>query len=113
MNKLKSLPIVGFFLRYWLLTLFTIFFDWLALNDTAFHYVGSLVYVTAIGSTMLWTTLLLRHLFFSSTHDWYAASNRFTAEFWDLTPWQRQILATAIFIGMLLALAIVSAGVGK
>ena len=112
-NKLRSTPIIGFFIRYWPLTLFTIFCDWLALNDTAFLYVGSLVYVTAKASTAWWTLIFLRHIFFQSTLDPYAATGLFVTEWEALTPERRQVLTAAYFIGGLLAIAILSQTVGK
>ena len=113
---MKTIPILGFFARYWLLTLFTAFFVWLSVNDTvfpAFHYVGSMVYVTAIGSVMLWTTLFLRHIFFTSTLDAYAATGGFTNDFNALPPATKQLYAAVYFVGMLLAFALVSQAVGK
>ena len=116
MNTLRTLPIIGFFIRYWLLTLFTAFFVWLAANDTvfpAFHYVGSMVYITAIGSVMLWTTLFLRHIFFQTTLDLYAATGGFTADFNALPPERKQLYAMVYFVGMVIAFAIVAQSVGK
>ena len=116
MKTLKTIPIIGFFIRYWLLTAVTSFFIWLAANDSVFpvfRYVGSMVYITAIGSVMLWTTLFLCHIFFRDTLDAYTATGGFSADFNALPAEKKQLYTMVYFVGMVMAFAIVAHSVGK
>ena len=109
----KTVPVLGFFLRYWKLILLNVILVWMALNDAVFAHLGSLIYLPAIGSSLLTTTLFLRHLFYTSTLDADAAKGTFTDEWRALDPRTRQILTCAYFGILFIGLALVAASVGK
>ena len=113
MNKFRSLPLVGFILRYWLLILFAVVAVSGTLNDTVFAHFGTLIYIVGVSSIVIVVALLIRHLFFRETLDRYVAQGDFTREWEQMTPWARQILAFGYFATILLAVAIVAGLMGK
>ena len=114
MNKLRSLPLIGFLIRYWMLLAFCAVGVSGCLNDTVFAHFGALMYVPAVCLMPPLLALAIRHAFMRETLDKYVAGGEFTREFWQqLTPWARQILCLGYFTAILLATAIVAAMVAK
>ncbi|MBE7157343.1 MAG: hypothetical protein INR62_02700 [Rhodospirillales bacterium] len=85
----------------------------MALSEFFFAHLGSLIYLPAIGSSLLTTTLFLRHLFYTSTLDADAAKGTFTQEWQALDPRTWQILTCAYFGILFIGLALVANAVGK
>lgn len=112
-QKLRSLLIIGFFIRYWPLLIFNVLLVLAALNDAVFAHLGSLIYLPSVGSSLLTCTLFLRHLFYTNTLDADATNGTFLREWRELDPKMRQILAAVYFGILFIGLALVAASVGK
>lgn len=109
----RDVPVLSFVGRYWKLVIFTVAIVQAALDDTVFAHLGSLIYLPAVGSSLLTCTLFLRHLFFHQTLDADASSGTFVREWQALSAERRQTL-TCVYFGILfVGLALVAAAVGK
>lgn len=114
----RRVPVLSFVGRYWKLVIFNVLLVQAALSDGVFATIGHLIYLPAVGSSLLTCTLLLRHLFFHQTLDADAVGSkahpsRFVIEWHALHPELRQKLTCYYFGILFIGLALVAAAVGK
>ena len=114
----RGVPVLSFVGRYWKLVIFNVLLVQAALSDGVFATIGHLVYLPAVGSSLLTCTLLLRHLFFHQTLDADAVGSRnhpsrFVTEWRALHPELCQKLTCWYFAALFIGLALVAAAVGK
>jgi len=112
-DKLLVLPFIAYIRRYWLLLLFFCVALILALNDSVFNTLGSLIYLPVLGTGTWLVVLLIRHLFFRNSLDAYV-DNRvpgalFQDDFMSLDKKDRVLLTLATTVGMFIGLCLIAA----
>lgn len=108
MNKLH-IPVVSFFLRYWLIIALLAIFAGLIFSNALFSVVGMLLYLPALSLGSLATALLLRNVFNSETTDADADSGKFQQEWDQLDARTRVILTVAQILVYLLCVSMIAA----
>jgi len=109
----KNIPILSFITRYWMLLILAVVTVALCLNDRIFQMLGALIYIPAACTVAVVVQLLIVHLFFRETIDKDAHDGTYLAEWRALDPRTRIILTVVYRVGILLALSIIAAAVGK
>lgn len=135
--KIRNLPVIAFFCRTstWLLFIATAASNWLVLTQhkfslfgvwefdemrggwwrsrTPFEAEGAILYVLPFSLAVLMTALLYLHLRYRKTIDLDAVTGRDVEDWNALNPFQRRVLATATFIGVLIALCILCSSLAR
>lgn len=129
-----NVPILTFFSRFWLLSIFTVLLNcvplwshaWFYLpmgNDewgnavwrgvTTFEVLGSVSYIPGIVLAWFWINAFGLHLYFRSTLDKDAHDNTYSDAWAQLPPKERVLYSVILRVGMALGAAIIVAGIVK
>lgn len=116
---MSNTPVITFFARTWQIFTFMVLSNFAVLSNaqfgghTLFEMLGAVLYVPAVASVVLWTALLVVHLFFRQTLDQDAHDGTYVRDWRALTPAQRAYIGTIIRIGILIGFCILCASMAR
>ncbi len=113
LKKLKSLPVIGFFVRYYLILVLTILSVWITILGTLAEKYGAIIFGPELFFWALAAAVLGRHFLFGSSIDLFVATGKFK-EAWDALLPEEKLDRSLICIGvMFIGACLVFAAVAK
>lgn len=106
----RTLPVVGFFTRYWLILAVLMALVALVFSGWVFSTVGAMVWLPAVGVGGWAFVLLVINLFFRRTIDRDFDTGRFGDEWHKAKPELRLILTVATTLVLFLGYCLIAAG---
>lgn len=112
-DKLKSVPVVGFLVRYPGLLLLLAAFVFLMMNDAAFQQAGPIVYAPVMFFMAVAVAVLIRHIFWRKTIDEFVALKQFNATWVSLPELEKLRWTLIVTLVLIVAASIVVAAVAN
>ena len=132
---MKNIPIVTFLARTWMLFVAMLVFNWLAVTEIHFKFLGKwealpnlggvwvaatplefcgpILWIVPFGLAVILLGLLIVHLYYRATIDYDAQSGKYLADWQACSPYERVLVSNIVRIGIFIGLCILCSSLAR